>query len=911
ELGNLENLSQLLLNSNRLSGDLPPELGNLSNLSELVLSTNLLSGIIPSELGNLSNLTHLQLDDNQLSGTIPPALGNLGNLTHLLLAANRLTGTIPLELGNLSALKFLDLSSNLDLNGGIPAGFGGLQNLITLNLADNELSGPIPPELGNLANLTGLELQINQLSGNIPASLGNLSNVGLFWLYNNQLSGPIPDELGSLPNLSSLMLQNNNLSGCFPPELDNHCAIDVDFSNNPRLPWQGDFSRFCIGDPQLGASCNDGDDGTAGEVIQADCGCRPDFACPMGTTVIVTNTNDSGPGSLRQAIECTNADPALDSILFEIPGAGPHIIFLLSALPAVSDEGVVIDGLSQDSNIGSIVIDGNGVVNDGLYLAAGLCTVRGIKARNFNSSGFIIFDVNSCVLDQNCTVNNFYGIFIGRGSLCNDHTITNNLIGVDENGGSGSNRYGVQIFGCSNNLLMDNTIAYNSLVGLGHNGGGNEGNQIIRGSFFCNAQGIFSSQAVNIAPEITLAQTDIIQGITDVSETVAVYRQDNFPCGTAACQGAEFLGIVTADAEGNWTLFAPFSSSLMEGDQLTATTTAQDGSTSPFSACVLVGSPCPQLFTFQARDTICEGESYPVADLSYGQTGQYQDTIRYSNGCDSLLVNLDLVVLDEATLGAAAAVGDESDCEGRAFLSGNLPPLASGRWETNSGAILNSPDEPSTTVSNMPVGESVFSWILSAGQCPDYDTSMVRLHYQGAPLLQDDDIELAFARGDYLMNVLANDEWQIGDELLVLGQPATGQAFFDTDGELVFSPVDFVAGAQEFIYALCRQACCDTARVRLLIERPVGFPDAITPNGDGYNDFFVIQPLFESPASFPENRLLIFERSGSMVFEASPYRNDWEGRNQRGKELPEGSYYFIYEPGDGTPKVTGRIAVFR
>ena len=44
---------------------------------------------------------------------------------------------------------------------------------------------------------------------------------------------------------------------------------------------------------------------------------------PGGRSLVVTNTNDSGPGSLRQAIIESNADSGdLDTIVFNIPGSG-------------------------------------------------------------------------------------------------------------------------------------------------------------------------------------------------------------------------------------------------------------------------------------------------------------------------------------------------------------------------------------------------------------------------------------------------------------------------------------------------------------------------------------------------------------------------------------------------------------
>src|SRR6476660_3159381 len=59
----------------------------------------------------------------------------------------------------------------------------------------------------------------------------------------------------------------------------------------------------------------------------------------------VTNTNDSGAGSLRQAMLDANASSGADIISFNISGAGIHTISPTSALPTITDP-VVIDGTS-------------------------------------------------------------------------------------------------------------------------------------------------------------------------------------------------------------------------------------------------------------------------------------------------------------------------------------------------------------------------------------------------------------------------------------------------------------------------------------------------------------------------------------------------------------------------------------
>ncbi len=81
----------------------------------------------------------------------------------------------------------------------------------------------------------------------------------------------------------------------------------------------------------------------------------------------VTNTNDSGAGSLRQAIIDANNSPGQDVINFNIPGAGPHIIQPTSVLPTISDDsGTTIDGYTQTG--ASVNVEGTGGLNAALKI---------------------------------------------------------------------------------------------------------------------------------------------------------------------------------------------------------------------------------------------------------------------------------------------------------------------------------------------------------------------------------------------------------------------------------------------------------------------------------------------------------------------------------------------------------------
>ena len=77
-------------------------------VTELDLENESLTGSIPAGLSALRDLTHLDLSNNSLTGTIPEALGDLENLEELRLSGNSLAGCIPQGLKDIATN---DLSS--------------------------------------------------------------------------------------------------------------------------------------------------------------------------------------------------------------------------------------------------------------------------------------------------------------------------------------------------------------------------------------------------------------------------------------------------------------------------------------------------------------------------------------------------------------------------------------------------------------------------------------------------------------------------------------------------------------------------------------------------------------------------------------------------------------------------------
>jgi hypothetical protein len=185
------------------------------------------------------------------------------------------------------------------------------------------------------------------------------------------------------------------------------------------------------------------------------------------STFLVTTTQDSGLGSLRDAITRVDADPdtRIDMIKFAI-GSGPQTISPLSALPAVT-HAVVIDGTSQPGYAGAplVELDGTnaGDLANGLMVDAGHSTITGLVINRFSKAGILLE--------------------MGGGN-----TIAGNYLGTDRTGtlALGNVNAGLEIVSGGSNLIggtkphAGNLISGNYDGVLIDSGGGNrvEGNYI-------------------------------------------------------------------------------------------------------------------------------------------------------------------------------------------------------------------------------------------------------------------------------------------------------------------------------------------------------------------------------------------------------------------------------------------------
>jgi hypothetical protein len=200
-----------------------------------------------------------------------------------------------------------------------------------------------------------------------------------------------------------------------------------------------------------------------------------------GFTYPVTNTNDAGPGSLRQAILDANATSGADDIAFAIPGDGVQTIVLSSPLPDIVDP-VWIDGYSQpgaspNSNppgqafntVLKIEVKGTGSVSSPCFtIAAGnadviAMVIQGLAINRCSTAVVVTAGGDFAFIRQNFIGTDASGASIGPVSVNGGISVTNAAgVLIAANLVSGTSTAGIDLNGSPGSFVVGNMVGTNA-----------------------------------------------------------------------------------------------------------------------------------------------------------------------------------------------------------------------------------------------------------------------------------------------------------------------------------------------------------------------------------------------------------------------------------------------------------------
>ncbi|MEO9492436.1 MAG: right-handed parallel beta-helix repeat-containing protein, partial [Marinomonas sp.] len=201
---------------------------------------------------------------------------------------------------------------------------------------------------------------------------------------------------------------------------------------------------------------------------------------PQADPLIVTSTADTDTvGTLRYAINFANGNAGADTITFDIAGTGPHTI-TTTGLPAITDDGLTIDGLSQDGatcgqlSMGTphtlqLFIDGSGTATNGFLVTGSNVTITGLAVGNFLEKGVVFRNAANALV--NC---NYLGVEpdgisaspLVQGALSGANQFENVAAGIIRNNLISGNNDDVGDIGLIVSTGSDNISILGNVIGL-------------------------------------------------------------------------------------------------------------------------------------------------------------------------------------------------------------------------------------------------------------------------------------------------------------------------------------------------------------------------------------------------------------------------------------------------------------
>lgn len=290
----------------------------------------------------------------------------------------------------------------------------------------------------------------------------------------------------------------------------------------------------------------------------------------------------------------------------------------------------------------------------------------------------------------------------------------------------------------------------------------------------------------------------------------------------------------------------------------------------------------PKFYTL--TDTICQGNTFPLGDQSFGETGIYTDTFLNYLGCDSI-VTLELTVAPDPGIRADFTL-QSPKCSYTVDGSIQLEGFGPGTPPFNFSFEGEELAEPDAVISGLAAGDYLFSISDHFGCRLD---TLLNLPPQ-VPFAIDLGTDQLVELGDEVRLApetnlpIVDYAWSPADSLGCTGSCPTVE-WLPLDNQWVS------------LVATSEQGCTatDSVFISVLKNREVYIPNVFSPNDDGRNDHFTLYG--KVPAIREIADLTIFDRWGGVLFSKQNFQPNrdsegWSGKVD-GSVLPPGTYVYL------------------
>ena len=302
------------------------------------------------------------------------------------------------------------------------------------------------------------------------------------------------------------------------------------------------------------------------------------------------------------------------------------------------------------------------------------------------------------------------------------------------------------------------------------------------------------------------------------------------------------------------------------------------------------GGTAPYSFDWDGPNGF-DAQTEDIANLA---PGGYTITMTDDNGCTiTQTITVDALVTVVADAGA-----DLTECSGVDLtLDGSQSTGAvTYQWFDAQNNVIGT--DAVITLTGLSPGTYTFTLLVADGPCTSTDQVTITIL----------DLPIADAGPDQAIFL---------SETATLGGNPTGPA----GSTFVWQPDDVlssgsvanpIADPEEstwfYVFVTAPNGCSAIDSVLITVVPEIVVPNGFTPNGDGWNDAWVIDFI----DLFPECEVEVYNRWGDILFRSVGYKTPWDGR-YNGGFVPVGTYYYVVKLNDPRfpEPYTGPLTVIR
>lgn len=303
---------------------------------------------------------------------------------------------------------------------------------------------------------------------------------------------------------------------------------------------------------------------------------------------------------------------------------------------------------------------------------------------------------------------------------------------------------------------------------------------------------------------------------------------------------------------------------------------------------------------------ICQGATYTFAGNTISTGGTYSQLLQTVTGCDST-INLTLIIDPILTSTIQAAI-----CQGGSYAFGAQTLTAPGNYSRTIQTIAGCDSIINLTLAVNPILASSSSMTLCQGQSTLFfgqTLSNTGVYQQTLQTVAGCDSIVTLNLTVYPIPaapiLTGNSPVECpGDMVTLTIDPVsnaqynwTGPLNFTSNNSAVFFPVD-ITQMGTYVATITINGCVSSPSsipvsiINVNTYEDFDFPNVITPNGDGINDYLDIVWKFKTCQEFS---LKIVNRWGNMVYEGTKTSMPFSGVDQTGNVLEVGVYFYLLQ----------------